>query len=63
VGAWGRFEQDRLLLDAVVLSHDGVSRLAVSDSAAGDPLALGERVAQQLLAQGAADLISQARGR
>lgn len=63
VGAWGRFEQDRLLLDAVVLSHDGASRLAVSDSAAGDALALGERVAQQLLAQGAAELISDSRGR
>jgi hydroxymethylbilane synthase len=63
VGAWGRFEQDRLLLDAVVLSHDGVSRLAASDSAAGEAMALGERVAERLLAQGAAELINQARGR
>ena len=63
VGAWARFEQDRLLLDAVVLSHDGARRLAVSDSIAGDAEALGERVAQQLLAQGAAELISEARGR
>lgn len=63
VGAWARFEQDRLLLDAVVLSHDGARRLVVSDSIAGDAEALGERVAQQLLAQGAAELISEARGR
>lgn len=63
VGAWGRFEPGRLLLDAVVLSHDGARRLTASDSDAGNALALGERVAQHLLAQGAAELISQARGR
>ena len=63
VGAWGRFEQQGLLLDAVVLSHDGASRLAVSDSATGDAVALGARVAEQLLAQGAAELITQSRGR
>lgn len=63
VGAWGRFEQERLMLDAVVLSHDGASRLAASDSATGDAVALGARVAEQLLAQGAAELITQSRGR
>jgi hydroxymethylbilane synthase len=63
VGAWGRFEQGRLLLDAVVLSHDGARRLAAGDSAVGDAVTLGARVAEQLLAQGAAELINQARGR
>lgn len=63
VGAWGRFEQERLILDAVVLSHDGASRLVASDSATDDAVALGARVAEQLLAQGAAELITQSRGR
>ena len=63
VGAWARYEQNRLLLDAVVLSPDGAKRLTASDSSSDDPIALGERVAQLLLAQGAADLISQSRHR
>ena len=63
VGAWARYEHDRLLLDAVVLSPDGAKRLTASDSSSDDPIALGERVAQLLLAQGAADLISQSRHR
>src|SRR5262245_31858879 len=46
VGAWGRFEQDRLKLDAVVLSADGNSRLLANDSNDGDPKTLGERVAE-----------------
>jgi hydroxymethylbilane synthase len=63
VGAWGRYENGRLLLDAVVLSADGSRRLTASDSAADDPMELGRRVAEQLLAQGAAQLISDARNR
>jgi hydroxymethylbilane synthase len=61
VGAWGRFENNRLLLDAVVLSADGSRRLSASDSATDDPIALGRCVAEQLLNQGAALLISEAR--
>jgi hydroxymethylbilane synthase len=61
VGAWGRFENGGLLLDAVVLSADGFRRLSASDSATDDPTALGRRVAEQLLAQGAAQLIAEAR--
>jgi hydroxymethylbilane synthase len=59
VGALGRVEGGRLALDAVVLSPDGRQRLAaggVSDVAAA--MTLGQQVAGQLLAQGAADLIA-----
>jgi len=63
VGAWGRFANGRLLLDAVVLSADGSRRLSASDSANDEPIALCRRVAEQLLNQGAAQLISEARNR
>jgi hydroxymethylbilane synthase len=63
VGAWGRYENGRLLLHAVVLSSDGSRRLASSDSTTDDPVQLGRRVAEQLLVQGAAQLISDARNR
>jgi hydroxymethylbilane synthase len=63
VGARGRLESDgRLHLDGVVLSHDGRRRLASLGEA--DPLEaveLGERVAADLLAQGAGELIQSAR--
>jgi hydroxymethylbilane synthase len=62
VGAWGHVVEGRLLLDAVVLSHDGQQRLEAS--AAGDPdqpEAIGQHVSELLRAQGAADLIAQAR--
>jgi hydroxymethylbilane synthase len=63
VGAWARFEKSQLLLDAVVLSADGSRRLSAADSATDDPIALGRRVAEQLLNQGAAQLIIEARNR
>jgi hydroxymethylbilane synthase len=62
VGALGRLENGRLVLDAVVLSPDGskrISAVATSDPTAA--AALGERVAADLLAQGAAELIAGAR--
>lgn len=62
VGAWGRIEDGRLRLNAVVLSQDGAQR--ISAEAAGDlatSSALGERVAADLLAQGAGALITAAR--
>lgn len=61
VGAHGRVERGRLVLDAVVLSPDGRQRL-VASGAADLPAAvpLGEQVAADLLAQGAAQLIAAA---
>jgi hydroxymethylbilane synthase len=62
VGTYGRMVEGRLELAAVVLSADGRRRIAASDTA--DPAeaeALGRRVAETLLAQGAADLIAGAR--
>jgi hydroxymethylbilane synthase len=65
VGAWGRIEADgQLHLTAAVLSRNGRQRVAAS--AAGDPLAseaVGRQVAEDLLAQGAAELIATARDR
>jgi hydroxymethylbilane synthase len=63
VGAWGRVEDDgQLHLSAAVLSVDGRQRLAAEVAAApGDAVALGQRAAEELLAQGAAELIQAAR--
>jgi hydroxymethylbilane synthase len=65
VGAWGRFEGNRLRLSAVVLSADGVRKLETHDSsdctAATGAEELGKRVADALLAQGAAELIAASR--
>jgi len=62
IGAWARGDGGALVLDAVVLSIDGGQRIATRltddlDSAAR----LGQHAAEQLLAQGAADLIEAAR--
>jgi hydroxymethylbilane synthase len=63
VGAWGRIEDDgRLHLTGAVLSPDGARRIEAGGQA--DPAEanwLGQRVAEELLAQGAAELISAAR--
>ena len=62
VGAWARSERGRLRLDAVVLSRDGRLRIDASETAVDEvPEALGRRVAEQLLGDGAADLIHQSR--
>jgi hydroxymethylbilane synthase len=62
VGAWGRIDGSQLKLDAVVLSGDGQQRLLASGSDVPEAdEVLGEKVAQQLLDQGAAELISQSR--
>jgi len=62
VGAWGRLEKGRLSLDAVVLSPDGTRRLTASGSAdMATAVALGQQVAGELLAQGAAELIAGSR--
>ena len=62
VGALGRVESDRLQLQAVVLSADGSRRLVASETArVGDASALGVRVAEMLVSQGAAELIAGSR--
>jgi len=62
VGAWGRIENEQLTLSGVVLSRDGARRLYHEESAAAAAAeALGQRVAENLLAQGAADLIAESR--
>jgi hydroxymethylbilane synthase len=62
VGGWGRIERGRLVLDAVVLSPDGKQRLSASGTSdVADAATLGHNLAQQLLAQGAADLIAASR--
>jgi hydroxymethylbilane synthase len=65
VGAWGRIENGRLDLSAVVLSADGQHKLAAQDTEASTDAvraeALGQRVAEALLAQGADELIAAAR--
>jgi hydroxymethylbilane synthase len=61
VGAYARLGQ-RLLLDAVVLSADGTHRITAFAAAhAEEGERLGREVADNLLAQGAADLIAGSR--
>jgi hydroxymethylbilane synthase len=62
VGALGRIENGRLLLGGVVLSGDGAKKIsAASDAAPADAIALGQRVAQALIDQGARELIASSR--
>lgn len=63
VAAWGRIEADGLLrLTAAVLSVDGRQRLFAEDTAAAESAEeLGQKVAADLAAQGAAELIRAAR--
>lgn len=64
VGAWGRVEESRLRLEAVVLSEDGRQRVAVDvEGPPNEPEALGRRAAELLVAQGADQLIEQSRRR
>jgi hydroxymethylbilane synthase len=59
VGAIGRVENGRLLLDAVVLSGDGAKRVSAAGEAAA--VVLGEQIAAALIAQGATELIASSR--
>jgi hydroxymethylbilane synthase len=62
IGALGQIAGDRLLLSAVVLSPDGSRRLSASETASrADAETLGRRVADLLLAQGAAEVIAASR--
>ncbi|MCH8923552.1 MAG: hydroxymethylbilane synthase, partial [Planctomycetes bacterium] len=61
---WAHFEDgdSELHLRAVVLSVDGRERIDFSLSGnPGDPARLGEEVAEELLAEGAGELIEAAR--
>ncbi len=60
VGALGRVRDGRLRLDAVVLPEDGSRELRASDAApAGEAAALGRRVAEELLASGAEEILAE----
>lgn len=62
VGAWGRIVEGQLHLDAVVLDPAGTRRLQVTRTGdAARAMELGQLVADDLLGQGAAKLIAQAR--
>lgn len=63
IAAWGRLEDDALVLTGRVLSVDGAERIEVTETAPDqDAAALGQLVAQRLMDQGATELISTARG-
>jgi hydroxymethylbilane synthase len=63
IAGWARPEQDSLILTGRVLSADGARKIEATLAAAvSDADALGRRVADALLAQGAAALIEAARG-
>jgi hydroxymethylbilane synthase len=58
IGAWGRVENGKLVLDVAVLSPDGVQRLWEQDSGSLEEAeALGKRVAKKLRDAGAAALL------
>ncbi len=58
LGAWGRIEGESLRLSVVVLSEDGTQRLdAEATGSVDNAEALGTRVADDLLARGAAALL------
>jgi hydroxymethylbilane synthase len=58
IGAWGRVEAGKLLLDVAVLSPDGTQRLWEMDSGSPeDAEVIGKRLARKLLDCGAAALL------
>jgi hydroxymethylbilane synthase len=58
IGAWGRIENGKLLLDVAVLSPDGAQRLWEQDSGTVEEAeALGRRIAKKLRDGGAAALL------
>ena len=62
VGAWARAEDQRLRLDAIVLSADGTQQVtAAATTEAHESKELGERVAEDLLRQGADQILANAR--
>jgi hydroxymethylbilane synthase len=62
IAAFGRMQGADILLDAVVVASDGARVLRARGESGDDAVALGQRVADDLLAQGAAEIISACRG-
>jgi hydroxymethylbilane synthase len=63
IAGWARLEPPALVLTGRVLSADGTRKIeATLTAAAAQAAALGRRVADALLAQGAAELIEASRG-
>jgi len=61
VATWGRVNNDQLLLDAIVLNENGSQRLvAQGEGSVAEAIEIGQQVAQQLLQQGAAHIITKA---
>jgi hydroxymethylbilane synthase len=59
IGAWGRVEEGKLVLEVAVLSPDGAQRLKEKSSGAPhEAVKLGETVAAKLLERGAAVLLA-----
>ncbi len=62
VGGWGRIENGQLALDGLVANLDGTEILKANASGElADAEQIGQQVAEQLLAQGAAEVIAAAR--
>jgi hydroxymethylbilane synthase len=60
IGAWGRIENGKLLLDVAVLSQDGTQRMNEKDLGSPEQAeAIGKRIAQKLREGGAAALLEQ----
>jgi len=58
IGAWGRVQDDKLVLDVVVLSPDGVQRLSAQERGAPhEAVSIGMRAAHTLRESGAAALL------
>jgi hydroxymethylbilane synthase len=62
IAAFGRMQGAELALDAVVVSPDGARVLRARGASSADAVALGQRVADELLAQGAGEIIAACRG-
>lgn len=62
VGAWGRMESGALVLNGLVANLAGTKVLRASDGGTlAEPHQIGKSVAEQLLAQGAAEIVAAAR--
>ncbi len=62
IAAWGRIDDGRLVLTGRVLDPAGMQKLETTQAGPGeDPDSLGSHVAEELLRQGAAELIAQCR--